>query len=668
MFFKKDDNSQYDPSSRPGDYRLKTEYDFRAYHNDTGQVYNINSGRFREDRNLGWMRFANRAEIDQFIDKLVFLTYYRGSWWNILFTNNYLKVSDSGYYDVLEGKSFTPEHGKEYVKNLIEKGEMAVYFTRDFIRVEDRNHHLSRGQLLALEALEAVTDPQPLKSPSPSQADLEHEPVCTFSQLTLKCHHKKRAYFLDVINSPNTLNDAEKVLQVIAPDKINLQHAGQCVKGHEQCGSVMLSSNQGGNQGKSTTITAGNHNFNAKPMAKARSITGFMDFVKRFMLPELNGLEPHTYTVSNQRCSASTVPSYTGKVMVYPAFKWSGALSLGYDNALKQDKPAGWFINGEIKALIGDKEWAFGSKHTQDEDPASQYFPGLVKAFSAFCDKVGELGRAPAVGATPASKDIVSASITWPKITLNGDIGIEEVQKRWDIDLAGSIGLKLNPLIGAKMQVDIVEVAKKMIGPVHGTFVDKIQKRLEKGVGTDNLNTRMKVELIFSMNGRVDLALKWNKAAKQPWVVPGEKGAAEGKAALTFGLKGDIKVEGLAYYVTFELVAGFAFTGADGSDGVGFYIKGGPVVADGKPGWDGGLHFTGMKVVLSYHVEIANDNKKTDGKEVSSRGGDDREVKTEVKVSNKEETKTEYTLIQPANWPKANPNDQTPTTVDALPL
>ena len=120
MLFKKDE-SQFHPKDGLGEGCLKMKYDFRAYHRDTGQVYNINSSRFRDEGTLGRVTLTGKAEIEAFVEQLV--------------------DAQGLFSNTINGKAYTDERGQQRVLELLEQGQLSIYILKEFIPPECRNHH-----------------------------------------------------------------------------------------------------------------------------------------------------------------------------------------------------------------------------------------------------------------------------------------------------------------------------------------------------------------------------------------------------------------------------------------------------------------------------------------------------------------------------------------------
>ncbi len=472
-------------------------------------------------------------------------------------------------------------------------------------------------------------------------------PECALSAFTLQCGHGKRGYILDVLNGKPT-DGARYLLQVVSEqntfDEIVVNFAGSCANGKKDCPSIQVNSDK--------RAWESPHKFNVK--YKTTQVTDrFGLFVKRFLIPEFDALVPEEYIISTRSCST---PLRRAVVHSFPPFKSWGKISFGYnpDAAESQAGKTGgfldaWFMESELGYYVGDSSWKFKKGKIED------YFPKLGAAAGSVVKGISDL-------ATEAKEEkkkygkIVKVQLK-SKVSLGADVELLESRGDYDVDFGGKIDFKLDPLIGADVRVDILQVLIRR-APGISSFLTMVRERAAKGIGHDKVSASAIVELNLIISGQVAAALAWKKNAKDKWLsTEGEK-TAKRSVSLTISLEGKIEVKTKIFYVKITVGAGFDIKGSRSkTEGIGGVMDLFSTTAEGKPAVGGEFIFTGATIYYLYYAEVsvrANENSKEND---SGRAGSSKEADTGNTYTRREEKSGSYGLLKPRTWPEWSSDD-----------
>ena len=427
-------------------------------------------------------------------------------------------------------------------------------------------------------------------------------PPCEAAAFSVQCSHGRH---LDVAyGEPN--RDGRHVLQVIshpgAIDEVTVRARGSCTKGNDHCCPGIRVS------GPETRISEkGPLRFHPLGGGRRERDLGFVEFLKHYLIPQ--DLEPNEYTVQSQRCSGPG--RHKGTVQAFPAFSWDAGLGFGFKptDAPEQAPPANsgftrlkrrgsWTLNGNCKLGIGRQEWEFGA--SADKASQQDYFQGLKEAVDTLVPFLSHLGAE--VG---GKKNLVTFEPQWPNVTLQGGVKLEEIPDRPEVDLAGSIAIDMNPLIGATVETDILDWIIRTAPPPASAFLIKVKDAAEEGFKTQYFEGGVLIGIILRIQGEVKGKLEWTKAAGKEWQLAGSEGMGAVEADLGMSLAGKIRVKSKIFFVKIMLGTEVALKGAkEESDRVGIT---GRVLADSTdkyPSVSGSFVFTGATIYYTYYAEV----------------------------------------------------------------
>ncbi len=231
------------------------------------------------------------------------------------------------------------------------------------------------------------------------------------------------------------------------------------------------------------------------------------------------------------------------------------------------------------------------------------------------------------------------------------------------MDFGGKIDFKLNPLIGADVHVDILQVLIRR-APGISSFLTMVRERAAKGIGNDKVSASAIVELNLIISGQVAATLAWKKNAKDKWLsAEGEK-TAKRSVSLTISLEGKIEVKTKIFYVKITVGAGFDIKGSRSkTEGIGGVMDLFATTAEGKPAVGGEFIFTGATIYYLYYAEVSI--MENPSAEVASSASGKRSVSSEGTTqknktyARREEKSGKYELLEAQTWPKwRNDNDK----------
>jgi len=488
-------------------------------------------------------------------------------------------------------------------------------------------------------------------------------PQCTFDVMTVECSHfgKGRSYKLDVIKDKPNLNGIDKALQVIArpgePDEISVTYSGSCANSSKECPAVKVSSDT-----LNGTFIENPYKFNALPLEDEREPGDFMDFLKYYLVPDINGLKYQVYTIEKSGCNGNE--GNIAKIHAFPTFKWDGSVSLGYQqpdgtnddgkNFGKKKKESEWKISAKLNGNVGDKNWAF---ETSDKKDAERYMPGLQNSIRGLVYKLDEFYRK-----ADSSKGLVKFNMTWPSLSLGGNIELIEATDDFDVDIGGEIYFNFSPLIKADVKMDLLEWLLLFTTPL-GPFLQEIKtKAATDGIGSKNLNAKAVIAIDLILTGEASTTLNWKKSAKDKWLSTSGDKVSEATAGITIGLEAKIKAEAKIFYVKITFGAELHVKGAkNASQGIGVFFTLFATTEKDKPAIGGKVDFTGAAIYYTYYSEIGSDELQSDQADPSNNRQRGKGGKFASKKSNKEskgrgnkmEKLTE--IFKSDYWPKNKP-------------
>ena len=369
----------------------------------------------------------------------------------------------------------------------------------------------------------------------------------------------------------------------------------------------------------------------------------------------MSGLDYQVYTIEKSGCSGSE--GYTAKVHAFPSFKWEGSASLGYeqtDGTNNDDKDFGqkkkkseFGLKVELNGNVGKKDWKFETGAKRD---AERYMPGIQNTMRGLIYKLDDYYRK-----ADTSKGLVRFTVTWPSISIGGNIELLEDKNDFSVDVGGEVFLKLDPLIKADIRTDILEwlISFTAMGP----FLQKIKSKAADGVGSDNLNAKAIIAIDLIVTGEASANLNWKKSASEKWLSTSGDKAMEAKAGVTIGLEAKIQAEAKVFYVKITMGAELHVKGAENtSEGIGIFLTLYATTEKDKPAVGGKVKFTGAAIYYTYYAEIGKEDVVSDSGSNQKRTRNAGSVfgpKTSQEHKLKEDRMEKITEIFAADeWPK----------------
>ncbi len=508
-------------------------------------------------------------------------------------------------------------------------------------------------------------------------------PECALTAFTLQCGHGKRGYVLDVLNGKPT-DGARYLLQVVPKvaeagdaatgfDKVVVNFAGSCGHGKPDCPAIRI------NGGSLIAVGQSPHTFDA-PFRKTSDskIRNIIDFVRRFVLPEEPFSEPQRYTIRTSDCSSQKREAV---VEAYAPFKVKLEGSLGYQKDIDTDPV---LVNTEKKRYAKAKkvdparlwnvnaEYAYthGTANTQYKiDKLDDSIPQLARAVGFVARGIDEIispsGRSRPK--TPAKS--YKFDVQWPKLAVGAEAELTETDGDYDLGFAKKFYVKMDPLIGADLTIDVVDVLTKIIGGGFSLFVNKVRQKLAEGVSLGKMaHANVDVVLDLIINGTMALEAAWEKKPKGRWAVtkggkPSGEVSSERTVSLSVQLEGKIEARIESEYLEIKVTVGVevALKGAHGSaEGIGGAMRLFATLSEGQPAMGGEFIFTGMVVTYAIYkrvgkMDVANQDTGAQGCEDEASKGAIADNETDP--SAKLEEKRSYTILEPKTWPDYSKGD-----------
>ncbi len=471
-------------------------------------------------------------------------------------------------------------------------------------------------------------------------------PECALTLFTVQCGHGKRGYVLDVLGGKPT-DGARYLLQVVSEqnkfDEITVNFAGTCGYGKGGCPAIQIN---GGNETWKSP-----HQFKVK-YKTTRMTDRFGLFVKRFLIPDSDALVPEEYIISTRGCSSGS--SRRATIHSFPPFKSWGKISFGYNPDAAKRKTGrmegfldAWFLEGELGYYIGDSTWKFKKGKIED------YFPKLGAAAGSVVRGIDALTGAAEEENKKYGK-IVKVQLK-SKVSLGADVELLESRGYYDVDFGGKIDFKLDPLIGADVHVDILQVLIRR-APGISSFLTMVREKAAKGFDNKKVSASAIVELNLIISGQVAATLAWKKNAKDKWLSTEGDKTAKRSVSLTVSLIGKVRAEAKIFYVKITVGVGFELKGARSkTEGIGGVMDLFATTAEGKPAVGGEFIFTGATIYYLYYAEVCveeNPNIKDKKSGNSGVGRYGEETSAEKVFTRREEKSGSHVLLEPRTWPE----------------
>lgn len=497
-------------------------------------------------------------------------------------------------------------------------------------------------------------------APQPAANDeTDEEPVCELTKLTLSCDHLgPRRYLLDGITSEPNVNDVDRAIQVISkkdePDHIKVAFSGTCVHGNDQCPSITIS---GG--GTDEIITASPHKFPVLSPEAGREVNSFTYFLRHYMVPSLDALDHEIYTIKSNGCA--DMEPCEAKVHAFSTFKWGGSVSAGYKD---QDGKQSWGFEGRLKGEIGNRDWKIEAGIGRNTD---DFFPNIRSVIDDMLERLREItsARVKAIGGLTSEntafdpEEITKSSITWPQVSLGGNVELQEIANSHSVGFGGELFLKMDPLIKADLKIDIIDwlVIKKT---PHRKFFRTVRDRVREGVGTNNVNASADLVVELSIEGGLEADLKWERAAGKRWRGEDSDKSAEMSTSLLIGLRGSVEVTARMFYVKAKAGVEIKLQGArKDSEGIGAVMNFWATTANDKPRLGGRVDFTGAAIYYAYYAELGSSETDTGDVSTAVKSGRDRRAQMKDQTQPKKSAEINervmsklVDIFKPNHWPK----------------
>jgi hypothetical protein len=499
----------------------------------------------------------------------------------------------------------------------------------------------------------------------------------------IKCAHypKGRKFQLDVINTDPNFNDSQHVIQVVAqtdkPETVTIEYdKAPCTKGDDACPSIVINGGEYSNQ----KTTAKPFKLTAKPFQKTEDLS-FWDFMQSYFLPDMRDLKPEIYTINTGGCS--DISGQKAFVHCFPTFEWSGKVEAGMKhkyNAVGLLEDREFSFGGEIKYVRNGNTTKFGGKTTSTNNKEVT-FPKLESMLTSIVSKLDDIKNSSqetalnSIGKTisdvktdTGSDDLVIVEVEPPKISLGGALKLAESSATGDVGMAGNVTLDLSPLIGLKVETDLLDWlimtfsgglgafllkikglaarSKAKIAEVElsGVYSSTAKKDMEKKIKDEEGKAIFDAELYvkFIAKGEISAKCEWKKDVDNSWLsVEGDK-TASASAKITFKLEAVAKAKAEAFCVKISIGAELHVAGAKSSaEGIGIETTLFATTAEDKPALGGNIRFTGMAIYFTSWAEAGIKTAESIDDEFKNITGRSDESSEESTVS-ENDSSTDY--------------------------
>lgn len=411
----------------------------------------------------------------------------------------------------------------------------------------------------------------------------KEQPPCCPVKLNVACGHGERGYILSVPSKPTS--GKRHVLQVLADsveDAVTADEASRlrelirvdlistsCKKGYPSAIGPgpwkKVSPNTSTDVWPAVSIVGPEVRVvNAAPFAVDAfsrqipplvrgdyPIMGVMDFLNTFLLPA----QPQTYGVAVRCCDGTD--HFVADVEVFPAQEWIGTLSFKYApppskfEAIPFANP-GRRNRGHLKEIRTRQFTASCSIHAKylNEEISVEFPPKteILKKVTEILSKVSDV-EALAGKANKLSNISGVFKISYPSVTLTGNVKRKENKGEWSVGYGGKVSLQFQPLIGMKAEVDILDALIAAAATAGGVpWLSSVVLRAKKAAAEGGI-----CEVSLKLSGGTDIvgSLDWEGAEKLS--------PKSGK----FGFEFSLKIEGLVATANdyFEVAAGASVGG-----------------------------------------------------------------------------------------------------------
>lgn len=462
----------------------------------------------------------------------------------------------------------------------------------------------------------------------PDSQKPEEPKVCVFEKLTLKCGHKERNYTLKEESGP------DRTIQIVSdpmnPDKIKVGYNGRCGVSNLSPGCAKPHVIQG-DTGKELELDS-ELSVALPPTESVQRWAGdWLTLVRN--IHKLDHLPRDPYVVYGTACNGTGGGDQTtgvyANVEVFPKAGWSGDLSFGYQyEKTKRKKIANerdikdvefgqlddqgkWELKGSFEGQYGRTTLQpleltlSGDGAKKDSDPASR---ALFKSTQAVLTKLTR------VLALVCDFSESKLDILWPNLKFGGGVELAEVETKAIVRPAGNFYFAADPLIGAKVVVDILEAlvwfAAGCAGPGGPPFAKMLLKARTTLAGKKLPGAPEEPDKPMSASAEIgiNLTIKGDVGGALGWTVKEGKVAIDGdkaliKASLGFTVEAYVKVEGKIFVIKAAAGASISLLGSDGIEPA--QITGSLAPKGGKDfGIKGQLKGNGLAIYYALYLEL----------------------------------------------------------------
>jgi len=479
----------------------------------------------------------------------------------------------------------------------------------------------------------------------PSQA--KH---CVLRGVVVSCGHSKRNLQVDLAKHDIT------VLQIVSkssePDQLTVEGDGTCDFGTPQCPTVGVVVD---GAFKAIDKAKGVVEMEAPSTSPANTVAAVFELLVKQQFSARN-----YRTITSRVCNGSPPPQAGAgqwlQVQVFPEVEWGAKMTLGYKHAdakdkksdLKYEEQATWTIGGAIDAKFGDQSFKLDASAGSKSD-AFPLFGSLLK-------RVGWLSKVFESMASYGADFKVAPR--WPLWTISGGgMKLVELPGKPIVGTEGDFKFGFDPLIGLEFKVSILDwlirFAGSLGGPpgaILGQALVQVRQRFAKGAGdADSVaQASLDIDILLTVGGelRGGFGLKFSDGKSE---IDHDASSVGGSL--------DINVEG--HVIGKGRVWKFEMTGA-GKVGAGDATGSGPskltgtlTPAPGKSsfGVKGKLAFNGLAFYYLLYLEVG-----AAGGEAEKHDPDEEENLREMKPSYKKtlaEKKGTVVLLQPWTIPES---------------
>ncbi|MFQ3170722.1 MAG: hypothetical protein ACI9DG_000746 [Oleispira sp.] len=511
----------------------------------------------------------------------------------------------------------------------------------------------------------------------------------------IKCVHypKTRKFQLDVINTAPNFNGNQHVLQVVAqtdkPETVTIEYdKANCTNGDKECPSIVVD----GGSYSGQKITTSPFKLIAKPFQKTEDLS-FWDFMQSYFLPDFRDLQPEKYVITTGGCS--DISGQKAEVHCFPTFEWSGKIEAGMKhkyNAVGLLEDREFSFGGEIKYVRNGNTTKFGGKSTSTGNKEVT-FPKLESMLTSIVSKLDDVKNSKqeaglnSVGKTisdvkknTGSEDLIIVEVEPPKISLGGGLKLAESSATGEVGMAGNVTLDLSPLIGLKVETDLLDWliitfsgglgafllkvkglaarSKAKIAEIEssGVLTSAVKKDMTKELSDNKGKAIFDAELYvkFIAKGEISAKCEWKKDVDNSWLsVEGDK-TASASAKITFKLEAVAKAKAEAFCVKISIGAELHVAGAKSSvEGIGIETTLFATTTENKPALGGNIRFTGMAIYFTSWAEAGIKTMESDDatKKKFKRNNGKPINKKDVYLNEKKTYDHKQVIFEESTWP-----------------